>query len=309
MKKTTVTLLAVMLLALSTPAFSNWELKFGTEDERVGVLAPMNEEDFPDGPGAFRVVENDLWVLDSVKGRVLCVNADGSFSKVVKLPGLKAEFVLTDFALQRSPSGTVEAVVAIDMRAKEIVVVGIDGKELRRIKAEQMMQLDEVDVDTEGQIYVGDYAACSISVFSNSGELLRTLPWQVSGFVADLANNLHMLDYKEGSGHALVTLAKDGKEIARQEIGLPDMQNPRIWNVNAAGEKLVSFVPPSGDPSQQMVYTFSAAGETTGKAAFSNPYYINRFLAAGKEGIWLVKADYLKAPDVPVRVESVALTR
>ncbi len=309
MRKTTATLMAVIMLAFASPAFSNWELTFGKEDERVGLMAPLNEQDFPDGPGAFRVVENDLWVLDSVKGRVLCVSAENSFSKVVKFQGLKPEFILTDFALQRSSDGTVQAVVAIDMRSKEIIVVSVDGKELKRIKAEQMMQLDEVDVDTEGQIYVGDYSACSISVFSADGNLLRTIPWQVSGFVTDLNNNLHMLDYKEGSGHALVTLAKDGKETARRELGMPEMQNPRIWNINAAGDKLVSFVPPSGNPAQQMAYTFSAAGEVTGKAAFANPYYVNRYLAAGKDNVWLVKADYLKAPDVPVKVESITLTR
>lgn len=310
MRKTTATLMAVIMFAFSSPAFSNWELNFGKEDERVGITAPMNEEDSPDGPGAFRIAENDLWVLDSVKGRAVCVNSENTFSKVVKFPDLKPEFILTDFALQRSATGDVQAIVTIDMRAKEIVVVSVEGQELKRINASQMLQLDEVDVDTEGQIYVGDYAAGNILVFSPDGKVLRTIPWQVSGFVTDLNNNLHMFDFKEGSGHALVTLAKDGKETARQELGMAEMQNPRIWNVNAAGESLVSFVPATGDSSTQMVYTISSTGEVLGKASFANPYYINRYLAAGKDNVaWLVKADYLKAPDVPLNVEAFNLSK
>ena len=307
MRKTTATLLAAMVLAFTSPAFTNWELPFGKEDQRVGVSAPMNEQDAPDGPASYRVVNGNLWVLDSVKGRVLCFSGENKLIQTVIFPTLKPEFILSDFALQLSSAGEVQAVVTVDTRAKEIVVVDAAGKELRRIKADSMTQLDEVDVDSEGRIYVGDYAAGSISVFAADGQVQRSFPWQVSGFVTDLQNNLHLLDYKEGSGHALVTLAADGQEIARQELGMPEMQNPRIWSVNASGERLVSMVPPSGNPAEQVLCSISADGKIIAKADFTNPYYINRYLAAGDGHAWLVKADYLKAPAQSVKIETLSL--
>lgn len=306
MRKTTTTVLAAIMLALASPAFCNWEIQLGQDDGRAGLAAPISEEDSPDGPASFRVLNGNLWILDSVKGRAICLDAENKLSRTVKFPSLKAEYILTDFALQTSAAGELIAIAAIDMRAKEIVVVDIEGKEIRRIKAEKMMQLDEIDIDSQGQVYVGDYAAASISVFGADGKLLRSMPWQVSGFVTDRQNNLHMLDYKEGSGHALVTFAADGKEIARHEIGMPDMQNPRIWSIASNGEKLVSFVPPSGDSSMQVLYRFAADGKVLSKADFKNPYYVNRFMAAGDSGAWLVKADYLKA-EVPVRIEAITL--
>jgi len=299
--------MAAMVFAFTSPAFTNWELSFGKEDQRVGVAAPMNEQDAPDGPASYRVVNGNLWVLDSVKGRVICFTGDNKLSQTVIFPTLKSEFILSDFALQLSSAGEVQAIVTIDTRAKEIVVVDATGKELRRIKADAMTQLDEVDIDGEGRIYVGDYAAGSVSVFAADGQMQRSFPWQVSGFVTDQQNNLHMLDYKEGSGHALVTLAADGKEIARHELGMPEMQNPRIWSVSANGERLVSMVPPSGNPSAQILCTISADGKVKAKADFTNPYYINRYLAAGDGNAWLVKADYLKAPAQPVIIEPLNL--
>ncbi|HNS10271.1 MAG TPA: hypothetical protein PKN29_11255 [Candidatus Ozemobacteraceae bacterium] len=309
MRKATVTLMAMFMFAFSSPAFCNWEIPFGQEKAQVGITAPVHDEDMPVGPGSYRAHGSDIWVLDSVKGRVLCFGADNKVRQEVALPALGKDFILTDFALQLGENGEVKAVATIDMRAKEIVVAGLDGKEIKRIKAGNMMQLDEIDVDRNGQVYVGDYAVASIAVFSADGIVLRNIPWQASGFAVDSSNNLHMLNYSEGSGHALVTIGADGKEVARHEIGMAEMQNPRIWAVKDSGECLVSMVPPSGDPSKQKLMLFSADGKPAGSADFANPYYINRYIAAAKDSIWLVKADYLKAPGEPVKFDSLTLAK
>lgn len=309
MRKTTAALITMFMLALAAPGFSNWEISFGKEEAQVGVTAPVGAEDVPAGPGSFRGLGADLWVLDSVKGRVLCFQPDNKMTKEVKIPGLEKEFLLADFALQLSEAGEPVAVVVLDGRAKEIIKIGSDGKELLRIRADKLIQLDEAEVDRNGQIYVGDYASNFIAVFAADGKHLRNIPWQMSGFAVDKDNNLHMIDFKDGLGHALVTLAADGKELSRRELGMADMQNPRIWSVNEKGEALVSFVPPLGNPANQNLFTYSEAGEILNKASFSNPYYVNRYLAVGKEAAWLVKADYLQAPAMAIKVESVSLAK
>lgn len=299
----------MFMMAISAPGYSNWEITFGKDASQVGVTAPVGAEDFPAGPSSFRALGDNLWVLDSVKGRVLCFAGDNKLISEIKFPDLKKDFLLVDFALQTSSTGELAAVVVLDSRAMEIIKVGPDGKELLRIKTDKMIQLDEVDVDGNGQIYAGDYASNFIAVFSPDGKPARTIPWQMSGFAVDKDNNLRKIDFKEGTGHALVTLAADGKEIARLELGMTDMQNPRIWGVRENGEALISFVPPQGNPADQALFTYSPAGEILNKASFTNPYYINRYLAAGKESVWLVKADYMLAPESIVKVEPVNLAR
>ena len=309
MRKIVPVLTGLLLLGFGNQAAADWQLTFGRESGQVGVTVPANAEDLPVGPSSFRGVGQDLWVLDSVKGRVICLDGSGSIKKEVVLPKLKPEFILSDFALQTGQNNEVTGVVALDMMAREIVVANGEGVELRRIAADGLIQLDEIDIDNKGQIYVGDYASAKIAVYSAAGKLLRTFPWQASGFCVDENDNLHMLDYSEALGHSLVTLSASGAEIARQTVGMVDMQNPRIWQVGPGGERLVSFVAPAGDPTQQTLIMFAAAGEVVGKTVFTSPYYINRYLACAAGKFWLVRADYSNPFEVPIKVEPVSISR
>ncbi|HAE37398.1 MAG TPA: hypothetical protein DCG57_02030 [Candidatus Riflebacteria bacterium] len=302
MSKAIVAVLAMTILILS-PAFASWQLPFGKDAGMVGIIAPVGAEDFPVGPASYRVVGDNLWVLDSANGRVLCFDATSKLVKQIAVPALPKEFILDDFALQFASKDAAEpsAIIVVEAMERLIIKFAIDGKELLKIKPDNLIQIDEIDIDSTGQFYVGDYANSVIAVFAADGKQLRQLPWQCSGFAIDGDNNLHMIHFEDKVGHFHVKLAAAGAELSRTQLGLPEMQNPRIWNVSANGDYLLSFIPPEGDTNSNVLHTYSAAGEILKKVEFKNPYYVKRYLCAGKESAWLVDADYSKAPDQPVK--------
>ena len=294
MNKIATAMVAMLIIGLSTPAFSDWKIQFGSDSSQAGLTPPAGAEDFPVGPSSYRMVEDNLWVLDAAKGRVLCFNAENKLINDIKIPGLPAKFILDDFALQMADGKPVSIIVTESMD-RQIVKFSLTGEEQLKIKTNELLQLDEIGIDTNGQFYVGDFAKEKIAVFSADGKMLRTIPWQGSGFAIDQENNLHTITFTDNIGHTHIKLSPDGKELAKQELGMPEVQNPRIWDINAKGEMLLSVVPPAGSAIDHSLLTFSVSGEILNKAVFKNPYYIKRYLMAGKDTVWLVSADYSSA--------------
>lgn len=294
-----------MTMVILTPAFAEWQLAFGTEANKAGITAPVGAEDFPVGPASYRAAGDNLWVLDSAKGRVICVDAAGAMIKSIAVPSLPAEYILDDFALQFASPEADEpsAIIVVESMERLVIKFSINGEQLLKIRPSDLIQLDEIDIDNNGQFYVGDYANSVISVFAADGEQLRQVPWQCSGFAIDADNNLHTIHFEEKIGHFHVKLAADGKELSRTQLGLPEMQNPRLWHVNAKGEYFLSFIPPEGDTNSQILHTYSSAGEILKSVNFKNPYYIKRYLTVGRNSAWLVDADYIRDPAQPVNFE------
>lgn len=301
MSRIIVAVIALSILAAG-PVFC-WQLSFGKETGRVGIIKPVGAEDFPVGPASYRVVGDNLWVLDSAKGKVVCFDSSNNLVKEVVIPSLPKEYVLDDFALEFADAASTEptAIIVVDLMERLVIKFALNGKELLKIKPEGLIQLDEIAIDKNGQFYVGDYANTLIGVFAADGRQLRQIPWQCSGFALDAENNLHMIHFEEKVGHFHIKLAADGKELSRTQLGMLDMQNPRIWHVNSRGEYLLSFIPPQGETNSQVLYSYSPAGEILKKVEFKNPYYIKRYLTAGEDSAWLVDADYMRAPDYPIK--------
>ncbi|GAB4280397.1 MAG: hypothetical protein Kow0029_24930 [Candidatus Rifleibacteriota bacterium] len=301
MKTTMMLMITILVLGITAPAMCNWELMFGKEASQLGfVNPPPGPEDPPLGPASFRLVEGNIWVLDSVKGQVLCFNPENKLTANVKIPGLPKQFYLDDFAIQLKDGKPVSIWVA-ERFSNEIIKVSMNGKELARTKTGQA-QLDQLEVDSTGQLYVGDFGKSELAVYSSEGKKLRKMPWQLSGFAVDASDNLHMINFNDGTGHQHVILSPDGKELSRTEIGFANMQNPRLWHVTANNDILVSFIPESGDPTKNILVKISAKGLIEKKLGFTNPYYINRYLLLDDKSCWLANADYLKAPEQTIKI-------
>ncbi len=283
-------LIVSLLLVLSPVVCQAWELEFGKGKENVGYRAPVSDEDFPIGPSSFRLIDGDLWVLDAAAKRIAIFDSAGKLSNEILIPGLKKDYIIDDFAVM---PGYKELVV-VDGGNREIIKLSDKGKELARFKfsTEQLIQLDEVAIDSNGQLYVGDYGLARISVLSPAGKILRTIPWQISGFAVDKDDNLHMIDFTAATGHSLVKISAAGKELSRHDIGMKDVQNPRMWKVNAKGEIYFSVIPNEGNPTSQWLFKMSAKGEILDKKLFKNPYYVKRYLVFGKDEVKVVDANY-----------------
>ena len=76
MRKTFV-LLSAILFGLSAQCHAlSWTIDYGTPKDKGkvsvynNITAPDFAEDAPYGPMSFRVIKEDLWLLDSVSGRL-----------------------------------------------------------------------------------------------------------------------------------------------------------------------------------------------------------------------------------------------
>ena len=292
----------IVSLVLTSPAFAAWDLKLGPASNELGfVNPPSGPEDFPLGPHSFRLAHGELWVADSVKGRILKIGKKAEVLTEIKVPGLKEPFFLDDFAIQFNGEEVIALWVA-ERFSTELIKVSPDGKELVRVKNSGLAQLDELGVDSKGQLYVGDFGKSLLATFSPDGKKLREIPWQMSGFAVDNKDNLHMIRYDEETAHQHLVIDANGKETGRTRIGFAEMQNPRLWQVNDEGDIFVSFVPQSGNPTKNVLVTISQKGLILKKIAYTNPYYIGRYLMVENNDCLLVKADYLKAPKLSITV-------
>jgi hypothetical protein len=304
MMKNTV-LLILLAITVTLPAFANWEIKFGKAQSEVGyVNPPPGPEDFPLGPHSFRIINGKLWLADSVRGRIISFSDGKTVASEIKVPGLTEPFFIDDFAVQMVKDTPVSIWVA-ERFSGQLIRVAPDGKELARIKNPGLAQLDDLGVDSSGQLYVGDFGKSILAVFSSDGKKLRQIPWQMSGLAVDKSDCLHTINFNEGTGHQHVVYDAAGKELTRIEIGFEDMQNPRLWQVNELGEIFVSFIPQSGDPTKNILVTITDKGIITNKISFTNPYYIGRYLMVSEKDCYLVKADYLNAPARSISIAKV----
>ena len=66
----------------------SWSIEYGKETGKVSYYNSKSDpnfaEDSPYGPMSFRVVGDNLWVLDSVAGRLICFDKKGTTGFVIK---------------------------------------------------------------------------------------------------------------------------------------------------------------------------------------------------------------------------------
>lgn len=292
--------LILSFFLISSIGLCNWEIKASEDKNDVGFEYAAKDGEFPIGPASFRVIGQNLWILDSIKGRVLLYGPNGNQIRSIAIPVLKKGFKLVDFALQFDDQENGRVIVA-EANAKELIIISFEGYVEAVIADAAIKQIDEIETGKNGQIFIDDYLNSSTYVLSAAGCLEKILPSISTGLVIDMQNNLVAMDYDEKNGYAFLTISSDGKEISRQTIGLSELEAPRIWAVDSDGKKMVSFLLPESGEGQLVVC--SSDGKILDKKAFAAPPCINRYFAFDKGTAWLMVADYYNSPDQPIKIE------
>ncbi|MBU1107499.1 MAG: hypothetical protein KKB51_12585, partial [Candidatus Riflebacteria bacterium] len=245
-----VAFVAVCFLAVAgLCSAQQWNLAYGSDRDKVAFYNSTNPgftEDAPYGPLSFRVLKDQLWVLDSLGGRVLSIDPKSAIKSEIKIAGLPKNALLEDFALVSGASGNPETVWVADAadcvirklslaNSRELVKIGGNGNEPGKF-----LQINQLEVDRGGRLYVSDIGRQLIAVYTPYGELVRELPCQFSGFAIDRQSSLHILVYRENYGYLHRVYSHQGQLIKTVHIGMPNFQNPRIWGVNEQGGLLVS---------------------------------------------------------------------
>lgn len=305
----------VCFLAMAVASHAQqWSLPYGNDKEQVAFYnstSPGFAEDAPYGPMSFRVVKDQLWVLDSVGGRVLGIGAKNEIKSEVKIAGLLKNALLEDFALVAGSSGNPETVWVAD--AAECVIRKLslaNSRELIKIGGNgnapgKFLQVNQLEVDRGGRLYVGDIGRQVVAVFTPYGELVREMPCQLSGFAIDAQSNLHMLDYRENYGHLHRVYSQKGQLLKTLHIGMRNFQNPRIWGVNGQGGLLVSFMPDGEFKGRLKMFEFAGDASVLRRSEMAPGLSMNRFVAASEQHLWLAVADFAAAPAGQFSVKSI----
>ena len=295
------------------PVSADWELSFGKGKGQVGFLNGTVQKPFeeaaPLGPMAFRIYKGQAWVLDSLGGRVLCLDSAGRLLAMLQIAGLPRNSLLEDLALVSGPSGRIESVWVGD---------GADGK-LRRVRVSDgrilcvvgargntpaaFQQIQQIEAGLGGALFVGDFGRAAIACFDGAGRFLREIPWSRSGFSIDSEGGISTIDYSENIGYIWRGYDSNGTLRKAVHLGFGDFQNPRLWVSTASGGILVSFVPQGGYRGSLRLVEFSRFGQLLNSIHFSPPTAMNRFLDFGEPSapgkttaFWLARGDFDRAP-------------
>ncbi len=309
-----IALFIVCFLAIiCTASAQSWSLAYGAGRDQVAFYnstSPGFTEDAPYGPLAFRVVKDQLWVLDSVGGRILGIGSKNEVKTEVRITGLPKNVLLEDFALVAGSSGNPETAWVADAAECSIRKLSLaNGRELVKIggngsESGKFLQISQLEVDRGGRLYVCDIGRQIVAVFTPYGELIREMPCQRSGFALDPAGNLHLLDYQENFGYMHRVYSNKGQLLKTLHIGMRNFQNPKVQGVSAQGGLLVSFVPENGFEGRLKLFEFAADASVLRRGELPPVRSMNRFFAMSEKNFWLAAADFAAAPAGQFSVKS-----
>ncbi len=304
----------LLLISSTVIASGGWHLGYGSEKGKVAVYNANTSKEFkedqPFGPMSFRI-QNDLWLLDSIGSRIYRLNGENKVVGCHELAGLPTNVLLEDFALVNGSNGEPESVWVAEAAGCEIRKISLaNGKELVKIGGNgnepgKFLQINQLEIDRTGRLYVGDIGRAKLAVFTPYGELVREFPWQRSGFALDKSSSLHTLHYSESAGYFLQVYSIRGQLEKSLHLGMSELTNPRVWAVTDAGNVIVSFVPAGGFKGVLKLFEISPFGKIVKRLEFSPPTTMNRYLAGADGCIWLAEADFITAPEGEFKIKGI----
>ena len=175
-------LFALTFLSISAIAQANtWALEYGEKEGKLSYYNrksdPNFAEDSPYGPMSFRVLGDNLWVLDSIAGKLICFDKNGKLLKSIVVPNLEGFKLLEDFALVGKDKDNPEAVWIVNAADCTLRKISIsDGKVLAEVGGNgnepgKILQVNQIEVDSYDRLYVGDIARNTLSVFNTHGRI------------------------------------------------------------------------------------------------------------------------------------------
>ncbi len=294
------------LLGASPTAPAPWEIAYGKGPGQVSFwnskVNPRLEEASGLGPMAFRIRNGNLWVADSLAGRILEFGADGKFLRSVAVPTKPDNSLIEDFLPDFSRNGALSGFWVADGADQTVRKISPSGKVIVRLGGQgdtpgRFLQIHQIESGREGRLFVGDYGRSIVAAFDPTGKLLWELPWERSGFAVTPAGDLLTLSYSSPHGYFCQRYSYSGNLLKSVHLGHGFHQNPRLWSTGAGDSIRVSFVPPGGFKGILQLVTFGPSGAVQGKATLRPPSGMNRFLEATPDGeIFKAQADFDSAP-------------
>jgi hypothetical protein len=305
--KTRLCVLVAGMSLLAASAFAQVNLQFGKGDDKVSfwntTVASDVEELDPAGPMAFRVLNEEFWVADSLAGRLLLLDKAGKQKAEVAVhePG---DNRIEDFALITGPKGELTGLLVLCREPAEVLLVAPDGSSKKKL-CDGFIQAQTIESAPGGTGFaVADFGKQAMFLYSAAGVLVREVKWEWSGLCFDPAGNICYLRWDEPAKiNHLVIETLDGKPVRKTALAVGEHMNPRLWHVSADGECVLTFIPPEGFTGFLGLVRCDPTGKVVKNEKVTPPVVMNRFLEKNPAGDWfLAEADYNRAPDGVLRI-------
>ncbi len=306
----------IMLSACSL--FADVAVPYGEGSGKVDYINlkkyPKLGDPLPFGPLAFRLIEDKVWVADSVGGKLMQFNDKGKLiSEFSVLPeGTKPytldEFnnprlsiLIEDIAPVKGEYGSVSAWWVADSQENRLIKFSPEGKKLAEIKNPAFSQLYRVEVGIGGHIFVADKGAKAIFTYDSAGQFLNKQNWEWSGMaVAGSDEKLYRLMYmSEERKNMLVSTNLEGKVVKTRMLNVVNMLNPKLWWVDEVNrECVVTCTPETGFKGVYIIYRIGFDGNVKATGELKAPFIMNRFIDnIDYSDVFIGKSDYSAAPD------------
>ncbi|MBR4328227.1 MAG: hypothetical protein IKP71_00020 [Candidatus Riflebacteria bacterium] len=311
-------LIASCILLTTNAVLADVTVPYGEGSGKVDFINnkrfPKLEDPLPVGPLAFRMIEDKVWIADSVGGKLMQLDQNGKILSEISVlsEGTKPYKIdeynnpvlniqIEDIAAVRGDYGAVSAWWIIDSLGNRLMKFGLDGKKLAEIKSPDFKQLYRLEVGIGGHVFVADKVAKAIFIYDSAGKFINKQHWEWSGMaVAGTDEKLYRLMYVgEEQKNVLVSTNLEGKVIKTVMLDVVNMLNPKLWWVDEVkGECVLTCTPNTGYKGIFNIYRIGLDGKVKAKGELKAPYFMNRFIDnIDFEGVYIGKADYSKAPE------------
>jgi hypothetical protein len=300
--KTRICVFAFMLFFSAAALFAQIDLGFGVGPGKVGYFNDNNhpgvEEPYPVGPLAFRLAGDDIWVADSIGGKLIRMSKTAGFADEISVVASPSGVLIEDFALVRDVEGRLSEFWIIDAINNKLVNFAATGARLGEIATSSFVQPFRIEVSQHGTVYVADKGAQSIFIFDSEGNYLNQTNWEWSGFAVAGDETLYRLFFEADASNSFLVAQNLAGEITREiELALPEHLNPELWWVDEEKqEAVVTFTPATGFAGTFVLARIGFDGQVKAMVDLKPPYVMNRFIDRDKDEVWLGIADYQKAP-------------
>ena len=315
--KNSLCLLASFLLISAGTLLADVSIPYGEGAGKVDFTNnkrfPELEDPLPYGPMSFRLVEDKIWVADSVGGKLMQFDNKGKliseFSVMpegvkpyiideYKLPLLK--ILIEDIAPVKGEYGEAKAWWITDSMENKLLKFSVDGKKLAEVKNPEFCQINRIEVGNLGHLFVADLAKSAIYVLDSEGKLLNTINWECSGMaVSGKDETLYRLMWDaEAHRNILVSTNIDGKVISSKMLEV-EMFNPNLWWVDEAkGECVISYTPLEGYNGYFNVVRVGLDGKVISSVKLTAPVAMNRIIDnIDYSDVYVGKCNFTNAPE------------
>ncbi len=314
--KNSLCLLTSVLMLSATALLADVSIPYGEGSGKVDFTNfkkyPKLEDPLPFGPLSFRMVDNKVWVADSIGGKLMQYDNNGKFvSEFSVMPegtkpykvdefGPSLNILIEDIAAVRGDDGSVTALWVVDSQKNKLLKFSPDGKKLAEVKNPEFSQLYRVEVSKSGYLFVADKAKRAIFVLDSEGKVLNTINWEWSGMaVSSTDDTLYRLMWdNEAHRNILVSTNLEGKTVSTHMLDV-EMLNPQLWWVDESKQEcLITYTPLKGFNGTFNVVRVGLDGKVKSSGELPAPVAMNRIIDnVNYTDIYVGKCNFLNAPE------------